>query len=99
MKRRNCKEQENSSFTTRLLAAGIPVPEADSMINASDLSIEVCHPARTRIFDCKLDTEYVFDVRITNNSYVPLQIKKITPILPWQLTSFMWIGESFRDWP
>jgi hypothetical protein len=99
MKRCGCKEKERASFTARLLPAGIPIPDGDRMNNGSDLSIEVRNPAQTKIFDRKLDTEYVFDVRIANHSYIPLQIKTITLRLPWQLTSFVWIGESLRGWP
>jgi hypothetical protein len=97
MNRYSCKELE--SFTARLLAAGIPVPDRDRTDEESDLTIEVRNPAQTKGFDSDPDAEFVFDVKITNRCYSLLEIQQIKCSLPWENALFTWIRDSLWGWP
>ena len=88
-----------SLLIRQLLAAGIRVPCDDYIDWESDLTIEVRNPAQTKGFDFDPDAEFVFDVRITNRSYSPLEIQQIKCSFPWKNAHFMWIRDSLRGWP
>jgi hypothetical protein len=76
-------EAENRMVLRRLQAAGCPVPAGDDCSPPPDLTIEVCNPEQTRAYDFRASTEYVFALRITNNSYALLEVWKHKCQLPW----------------
>ena len=67
----------------RLVAAGCPMPFETGQEQRPDLLIEVSRPQLTIAYDMRAGTEYVFGVRITNQSYASLVLQRFRCRLPW----------------
>jgi hypothetical protein len=97
MKKRNPRVQ--TARIRRLLAVGCPIPTDNPFNPPPGLVVEVRNPERTRAFDFRASTEYIFDVRISNNSYAPLKIENLKCRSPWKDSNFTWLGDARRYAP
>jgi hypothetical protein len=80
------RKKSNPSFhlARRLVAAGCPMPIEIEQERQPDLTIEVSRPQVTIAYDMRAGAEYVFGVRITNQSYSVLMLQEIRCRLPWR---------------
>jgi len=77
-------EVHDHSLTTRLLAAGCPVARVDERADVpAVISIELNQPGLTKAYNHPCSAEYLFDIRVTNHSYVDLQIHRFECELDW----------------
>ncbi len=80
MKDKNAVDQ---TLIRRLRVAGCPMPEDCEDDPMPGLAIVVSRPEITKAYVLHSWVEYVFAVRISNDSYGPLEIQKFKCQLPW----------------
>src|SRR5690348_4634633 len=89
------KSKSGSSYDEtllrRLLAAGYPSPSAVRDERPHDLVVEVTKPELTIAYDSRVETEYVFFVRVTNRSYSRLIVHEFRARFPW-IARLHWPG-------
>lgn len=73
-----------STLLRRMRSVGCPMPEEDEIEPLPGLTVEVSQPQLTRARDQRRNAEFVFGVRISNNSYNDLAMTKIMCTLPWK---------------
>jgi hypothetical protein len=78
------KRAVDKVFTRRLREAGCPMPE-DCEASMPGLAITVSRPEITRINVMRGWAEYVLALRITNRSYVCLELQKFECYFPWPI--------------
>jgi hypothetical protein len=83
----------------RLLAAGCPVGNGEDSPLPPDLIVEVQNPDETVAYDFSGHTEFVFGLRITNQSYARLRVERVRGRPPWRDEHFTWLGDPRRDMP
>jgi hypothetical protein len=66
---------EKRMITARLQAAGIPVLGKDYSAVKPDLTVQFLKGSRA--FALKMGSEFIFEVRISNNSYATVQLNKL----------------------
>jgi hypothetical protein len=88
---KSCNLPMDEARIQRLLAVGCPVPVQNHSGRALDLVIEVRKPERTEAFDFRFSTEFIFDVKITNHSFVPLRVEDLLGLPPWKDKNFTWL--------
>ena len=99
----NWRRHEEPKFASgearirRLPAVGCPVPPENHSSRAPDLVVEARKPERTQAFDFRCSTEYILDVRITNNSYARLKVNHIDGRPPWEDENFTWLTDCRRN--
>jgi len=86
------REAESRALMRRLRAAGCPVPAEDDCPRP-DLTVAVNSSQQTRAYDFRTSTEYVFVVRITNQSYARLEIQRYKLRLPWPVPNPIWLSD------
>jgi hypothetical protein len=90
---KNCNLPIDEARIRRLLAVGCPVPAENDSSRAPELVVEVRNPEQTEAFDFRFSTEFVFDVKITNRSFVPLRVEDLRGLPPWKDNNFTWLGD------
>ncbi len=73
-----------TTLLRRMRAVGCPMPEEGELEPPPGLTIEINQPQITRARDQERNAEFVFGVRISNNSYNDLAMINIWCILPWE---------------
>lgn len=95
-------KQDNSvdvALTRRLRAAGCPIPADGQSEAPPDLMIEVARPELTVAYDLRRGgIEFVFALRITNQSYARLTMQGFQASLPWDGV-VQWRGDPSIDSP
>ena len=83
MHKKKCDPLLRVAAVKRLVAAGCPMPFETAQEQQPDLLIEVSRPQLTIAYDMRAGTEYVFGIRITNQSYASLVLQGFRCRLPW----------------
>jgi hypothetical protein len=80
------KNEVDLKIARRLLAAGCPIPfgKEQDEVPEPDLTFEVTQPSLTRAYDSRAGVEYVFAVRVKNQSYTRIQIQRFSAWAPWR---------------
>src|ERR1700682_443715 len=86
------KNAVNQILIRRLRAAGCPMPGDCEDDPIPGISIVVSRPEITKAYVLRRCIEYVFAVRISNDSYVPLELQKFECQLPSN-TRLIWLTD------
>lgn len=84
------EEEIPTALLRRMRAVGCPMPEEDELEPPPGLTIEISEPQLSRARDQKRHAEFIFGVRIANNSYNDLAMINIWCTLPWE-DRFEWL--------
>jgi len=86
--RRKCCSSPDEKLVKRLVAAGRPMPAEIDQELPRDVTVEVTRPDVTVAYDMRAGAEFVFGIRIKNESYTPLVLQVFQCRLPWAAEVF-----------
>ncbi len=88
----------NLGLARDMMAVGCPLPSSRSE-PLPHVHVELNSAIEAAAYVYASGTEYVFPVRITNNSYVDLQLERLLSPLPWSRANFRWLEDPRGIWP